>query len=229
MNRSVRLFATLVVASLGAAAHAAEITDDPEALLGRPADVAPSAYEYRADRSPDQNPPDTEADRNKLTDVAVRRGDALALVVGHKGNHFCDSTVVELVISEGSRPSRTWDLAKDVVGSLHAGNPHADSLGNPGVWSFYTTQGSVPAPHDPPLTMSSQAASAREFVRELATKKLATIRQRVRLSPEQTWEQAVQAMHPGTALPPHPRPPSDPVMQIDVPCQRLTAQWNLGT
>ena len=59
MNRSVRLFAALVVTSLGAAVHAAEIPDEPAALLGRPADVAPSAYEYRADRGPDQNPPES--------------------------------------------------------------------------------------------------------------------------------------------------------------------------
>ena len=96
-------------------------------------------------------PPDTEADRNKLSDIGVRRGDTLALVVGRKGDHICDSTVVDLVISECSSPSRTWDLAKDVVGSIHAGNPHADSLGNPDVWSFYTIQGSVPASHEPPL------------------------------------------------------------------------------
>jgi len=125
----------------------------------------------------------------------------------------------------GNRDLRGWG---QTVSPWFAGNPHADSLGSPDVWSFYTIQGNAPASHEPPLTMSSQAVAAREFVKELAAKKLATIRQRVRLSPEQTWERAVRAMHPGTVLPPHPRPPSDPVMQVDVPCQRLTAQWNLG-
>ncbi|MBL7038639.1 MAG: hypothetical protein ISR77_08405, partial [Pirellulaceae bacterium] len=173
-------------------------------------------------------PPETEADRYKVADIAVRSGDTLALVVSRKGNHLCDSTMVELVISERSGPSRTWDLAKDVVDTIHAGNPRADSLGNRGVWSFYTIQGSAPAPHEPPFAMSSQAASARQFVKELAARQLATVRQRVRLHPEQTWQQAVQAMHPGKTLPPHPRPPSDPIMQIEVPCERLSAQWNLG-
>ena len=42
-------------------------------------------------------------------------------------------------------------------------------------------------------------------------------------------EGAVTAMR-GDKLPPHPKPPagSEPAMQVQVPCQRLTAQWNLG-
>ncbi len=173
-------------------------------------------------------PPDSEADRQELTDIGVRPGDGLALVVGRRGDHYCDSTVVELVISECRSPNRKWELTKDVVGSIHAGNPHADSLGNPDTWSFYRIPGSLPASHEPPFTMNSAATSAREFMKELATRQLTTIRQRVRLAPEQTWVQAVRAMHPGTALPPHPRPLRDPTMQVEVPCQRLTAQWNLG-
>ena len=31
-----------------------------------------------------------------------------------------------------------WDLAADVSGDVLAGNPHADRLGHPGVWHFYT-------------------------------------------------------------------------------------------
>ena len=49
----------MVIAGLGGAAHAADATDDLATLLGQPADVASSAYEYRADRSPDQNPPES--------------------------------------------------------------------------------------------------------------------------------------------------------------------------
>jgi hypothetical protein len=32
----------------------------------------------------------------------------------------------------------------------------------------------------------------------------------------------------GANLPPHPKPPFEPAMQVDVPCARLTAQWKLG-
>ena len=41
-------------ATLGAAS-----TDDAATLPGRPADIAPSAYQYRADRKPDENPPES--------------------------------------------------------------------------------------------------------------------------------------------------------------------------
>src|SRR5262249_26260203 len=33
---------------------------------------------------------------------------------------------------------RTWDLAADVSPDVLSANPHADRLGNEGVWSFYT-------------------------------------------------------------------------------------------
>ena len=84
-------------------------------------------------------------------------------------------------------------------------------------------------PAQPPIELASQAASAQEFIKELQSRKLSTIRQRIRAHEEQTWEGAVTAMR-GTKLPPHPTPPagSEPKMQVQVPCPRLTAQWNLG-
>jgi len=170
------------------------------------------------------------ADADKLASVAVQRGDTLSLVVGPRGNHICDSTAIELVVAERGAKARTWDLARDVVDTIHAGNPHADSRGNADVWSFYTVAVGArpPAPHQPPFTLGSRATSAREFLEELAGRGLSTIRRRVRQHSEQTWDQAVQAMHPDTALPPHPEPPFEPMMRIEVPCRRLTAQWKLG-
>ena len=72
------------------------------------------------------------------------------------------------------------------------------------------------------------ASTAREFLTELSAKNLATVRQRVRVHPEQTWEGAVRAMHPNQSLPPHPKPEFEPAMHVEVPCERLTAQWKLG-
>ena len=174
-----------------------------------------------------------KADAKKLADVAVRRGESLSLIVGRKGAHFCDTTVVQLVIAEIGGKARTWDLAGDVAGTVQAGNPHADSLGQADVWSFYTIQSSssparAPAVHAPPFAMGSEATTAGQFLKELAARGLGTVRQRVRTHREQTWEGAVGAMHPGKALPPHPKPPFEPAMQVEVPCKRLTAQWKLG-
>jgi hypothetical protein len=89
---------------------------------------------------------------------------------------------------------------------------------------------SPPAPsRGAPTGLASQAASAQEFIKELQAKKLTTIRQRTRTHEEQTWEGAVMALN-GANLPPNPTPPAgyEPSMQVEVPSERLTAQWNLG-
>ena len=80
-----------------------------------------------------------------------------------------------------------------------------------------------------PIALASSAASAADFIAELKTRNLSTIRQKIQAHDEQTWEGAVTAMR-GSDLPPHPRPPagSEPSMKVQVPSERLTAQWNLG-
>lgn len=169
-----------------------------------------------------------KANATKSTEVAVEPGDIISLVVGPKGAHQCDTTLIDLVISEVGGHRRTWNLTQDVVNTLHAGNPHADDQGNADVWHFYSQKTTV-IPSLPPLAPASSATSAREFAKELQSRKLDTIRQRLRVHEEQTWEGAVTAMHSGN-LPPHPKPPAgaETSMQVQVPSERLTAQWNLG-
>jgi hypothetical protein len=68
--------------------------------------------------------------------VPVRPGDLVSLLVGPRdGNHSCDLTAVDLTLTADGA---TWDLAADVSPDVLAGNPHADHLGHPGVWHFYT-------------------------------------------------------------------------------------------
>lgn len=172
-------------------------------------------------------------DAAKLATVAVEAEDHLALVVGARdGNHVCDTTLIDFVISEVGGLGRVWSLAKDVLDNIRAGNPHADSLGNADVWHFYAVSAtqipSQPAVSEPPFSLASDTRTAKEFVEELSAKGRKTIRQRVRKHPEQTWEEAVAAMKPGVALPPHPKPEFEPAMQVEVPSERLTAQWKLG-
>ncbi len=173
-----------------------------------------------------------EADSKKLGEVAVEPGDMISLVVGRKGTHYCDTTVIDFVISETGGSKRTWNLAQDVAGTIHAGNPHADGQGNNNVWSFYTMGAAEqPIPSQPPIELASKAASAREFIKELRARNLSTIRQQIRAHEEQTWQGAVTAMRGDVKnLPPHPAPPAgcEPAMKVQVPSERLTAQWNLG-
>ncbi len=141
-----------------------------------------------------------------------------------------------------SRRPRTWpmdgrpeDIARTIVtvrtksGSfsfLAADLEHGPILAPE--YGFFV-RGSTTTP--PPATlpsMASRATTAREFMADLQARNLKTIRQRVRESPEQTWQGAVSSMWPGKDLPPIPKPEYPPAMQVDVPDERLVAQWNLG-
>lgn len=95
-------------------------------------------------------------------------------------------------------------------------------------YGFFVRRTSTAIP-PPPVTWVSQATRAQEFIKELRSRKLRTIREQTRAREEHTWEAATSGIC-GTNLPPHPKPPagSEPAMQVQVPSKRLTAQWNLG-
>ena len=69
----------------------------------------------------------------------VQQGDVLSLRIGPRGgDHSCDQTQIDLVITEQGGRSRHWNVAEDVSADIHSGNPHADQFGNEQVWHFYT-------------------------------------------------------------------------------------------
>ena len=68
-----------------------------------------------------------------------------------------------------------------------------------------------------------------EFRAELFAKGKKTIRQRVREHPEPTWEGTMAAVYGDRTLPPIPRSEIEPAMQVEVPDERLNAQWKLAT
>lgn len=70
-------------------------------------------------------------------DVRLEKGAVVALVIGPRDReHSCDLTEVNLILTEKTSTKKAWSLVGDVSPSLHAGNPHADSHGNAGVWAF---------------------------------------------------------------------------------------------
>ena len=171
------------------------------------------------------------ADAAKLAAITVEAGDHLVLVVGaNDGNHFCDTTVIELAIAEVGGQERIWSLAKDVLDSIHAGNPDADSLGHADVWHFYAVNAaqtsSQPAASEPPFSLASNARTAKELRKSCPPK--AARRFGSECEHPNKPGGAVAAMHPGATLPPHPKPELEPTMRVEVPCERLTAQWKLG-
>jgi len=75
----------------------------------------------------------------QIPPVAVQPGDLVSLVIGARdGNHGCDLTDIELSLTSVEATPKKWNLNADIAGDVLAGNPHADKLGNAGVWHFYT-------------------------------------------------------------------------------------------
>ena len=164
--------------------------------------------------------------------VAVAVGDRLAIIVGPKGDYRSCTTLVDFTISESNGLQRSWNLKRDIGDSPDIANPHPDHLGNADVWRFCSEMPmfrQAGLASEPPFSLASKATSAREFEQDLAKRGLRTIREMTRTHSEQTWQGAVEATR-GSDLPPHPLPPPDsmPLMQVQVPSDRLTAQWNLG-
>ncbi|MBI3856063.1 MAG: DUF1553 domain-containing protein, partial [Planctomycetes bacterium] len=63
----------------------------------------------------------------------VKEGDLVQLVILPKKEYTCDTTVIEIVVTEAGGQKRSWSLTHDVVEGARAG-----SQANPmGVWCFY--------------------------------------------------------------------------------------------
>ena len=83
--------------------------------------------------------------------VAIQKGDLVSLIIGPRdGNHSCDLTDVELLLQNQESKELKWNLTSDVSGNIQSANPHEDSLGNAGIWHFYTE----------PVTPGSESVSA---------------------------------------------------------------------
>lgn len=160
--------------------------------------------------------------------ATVQPGEQIVLGISAKGgDHACDTTIVQLRIQAGGRQ---WSLPGDVLEGIATMQPRGRTAGI-GPWrcAWLTPVAlSTPAPHEPPIRMESAARTACEFVAELATRKLTTIRTRTQSHPEQTWQGAVEALHGPGPFPPTPQPAFLPAMRVELPEKRLEAQWNLG-
>jgi len=157
----------------------------------------------------------------------VKKGDRLLLIIGPKGDHRCDTTIVNFHVL-GDR--QQFSLGQDAKGAPQLSNPLPGTEGSQ--WRFCSELPMFRAaeePSEPPLNLASDARSGTEFEAELKSRHLTTIREMARDHPEQTWRGAVVAMR-GTDLPPVPATPAgaEPTMEVDVPSQELNAQWKLG-
>jgi hypothetical protein len=70
-------------------------------------------------------------------ELTLAKGDTVVLAVDpREGNHVCDLTEVNLVVTEVEGGKRAWDLGRDTADTILESNPHADGLGNREVWGF---------------------------------------------------------------------------------------------
>jgi hypothetical protein len=169
--------------------------------------------------------PATAAD-NSLGVLAVRPGDRIWLVL----DSAMHVTNLDLTVSELAGSCRTWDLVHDVAENLASANPHPDQHGHADTWRF-VTMARPPAPNwvPPSPVIGLGITSAAAYLRELAGTRRSTVRAKVRGRTEQTWEQAMEALHGRREWPPFPDAGYRPMVSVAVPCRYLTGLWEIGT
>ena len=87
---------------------------------------------------------------NSTKKLAVQPGDLLKIIVNARDkSHACDTTQVELTVTEQGGDQRVWDLAKEVVDRIQTANPLSDSFGNADVWHFVSHRKSTIQKRDP--------------------------------------------------------------------------------
>ncbi len=99
-----------------------------------------------------------------LGPVAVEQGDTLLLVVEPRGDYSCDTTMLDLRLVDVCDNTRIWQLSADTLADPLGGNPHADAMGNAGVWAF-VDMASPSTPADSPLAVWNGAAAQDDAAR----------------------------------------------------------------
>ena len=131
--------------------------------------------------------------------VIIKPGDFISFVIGPRdGNHSCDLTSVDVtmkeIVSAANEKPREWNLARDVSPDVLAGNPHADSFGNEGVWHFYTEP--VTGDVGTAIPAESLLAKWRAATDSIAKQQLATDLQKLLASsPPQDKDAPDAALH----------------------------------
>lgn len=71
----------------------------------------------------------------------IKPNESVIVSIGPKNrDHGCDTTHVELMVTQQQVADRVWDLSKDVSSDILTGNPHADRFGNKEVWHFLSSK-----------------------------------------------------------------------------------------
>jgi hypothetical protein len=109
------------------------------------------------------------------TQATLTVGDLVELLILPKGDYSCDTTVVDLAISQDTPTARTWGLTQDVLGATGLANPAPDGFGNAAVWHFVDRADGGGGPAVPPdsalgrfLAAARDPAAKRDVVEQAA-------------------------------------------------------------
>ncbi|MCA9059328.1 MAG: hypothetical protein KDA85_12550, partial [Planctomycetaceae bacterium] len=110
----------------------------------------------------------------------IHSGDIVSLIINARHqDHACDTTHVQLTLTEVGADNRRWDLSEQIVDRIGEGNPLADLSGHPAVWHFHTASadGSRPVNELPPDSLLAQWKAA--VIAEVPTETIIALEQRV--------------------------------------------------
>ncbi len=78
-------------------------------------------------------------------------GESLLFAIEPRADYSCDTTTLDLTLSSEDGKS-TWTLSRDLVKEPLSGNPHADTDGRAGVWSYVDLLRKSPRPAPPGIS-----------------------------------------------------------------------------
>ena len=71
-------------------------------------------------------------------ELDLNKGDLISLIVGpNEGNHACDLTEINLIVTEIENQQRVWDMASEMSLNIHLSNPIDDIHGYEKTWHIY--------------------------------------------------------------------------------------------
>ena len=132
------------------------------------------------------------------TVYTLQKGDLIKVVVNARDkSHGCDTTQIELIITEQAGKKRVWDLARDVADRVQESNPLPDSFGNAQTWHFCATNESAPAKNVIPdgSTLAAWRAGVLDKMPQAELEKRAQAVQRVLLDKKSVAGDPDKALH----------------------------------
>ncbi|MEO7299981.1 MAG: DUF1549 and DUF1553 domain-containing protein [Verrucomicrobiota bacterium] len=110
----------------------------------------------------------TLGEQEKLKSITVAAGETVHFTILPKGDYVCDTTLLDLQISELTGARRVWNLTNEVARDFLKQNPRADSFGNSNVWHFLDLATALKSFGDASSPLKKLSSLVREKVSDKA-------------------------------------------------------------